>query len=71
MENKEIMQLCVETKKKPLVDSTGAGDGFNGVFLSAYIEGYSLKDLFEKLITFHLMSLDLRHWYLCRMSKNL
>ena len=40
--------VCVETKKKPLVDSTGAGDSFNGVFLSAYIEGYSLKESIRK-----------------------
>ena len=40
--------VCVETQKKPLVDSTGAGDSFNGVFLSAYIEGYSLKESIRK-----------------------
>ena len=40
--------VCVEIQKKPLVDSTGAGDSFNGVFLSAYIDGCSLKNSIRK-----------------------
>ena len=39
---------CIEIQKKPLVDSTGAGDSFNGVFLSAYNDGFSLENSIRK-----------------------
>ena len=40
--------VCIEIQKKPLVDSTGAGDSFNGVFLSAYNDGFSLENSIRK-----------------------
>ena len=39
---------CVEIKKKQLVDSTGAGDSFNGVFLASYIAGFDLENSIKK-----------------------
>ena len=39
--------ICVEIKKKQLVDSTGAGDSFNGVF-DSYLAGFDLENSIKK-----------------------
>ena len=38
----------LKLKKKQLVDSTGAGDSFNGVFLASYLAGFDLENSIKK-----------------------
>ena len=39
---------CIKIQKKPLLDSTGAGDSFNGVFLAAYNSRFNFENSIRK-----------------------